>query len=279
MTNAAIAYTSQINNVLPQNCGILQLPHQVYPENGSIREMNDYEHFWTSLVDEKKSWSYGAVKNTQAGAWLQALPEVPNNKHVDVLAQAGFCGIHLDTRAFVTPAVKRISADLTERYGTPAVSGYDDAWLFWITDANAQATPASQWSPDIADFFLAPAITPDRLTVAPRGSINDTLWWWTIAPEATFTVSPISEEHPLRMLSGEIRSASCGPNSVLLTLKTSEQTVRTRMTAEPDVPTPFTLTLREPAATPATLTISSDEPACEVDGVTQFVQVLNPQTN
>ena len=279
VTNAAIEYTSEINSVLPQNCGILQLPHQVYPENGSIREMNDYEHFWTSLVDEGKSWSYGAVKNTQAGAWLQALPEVPNSNQIDVLAQAGFCGIHLDTRAFVTPAVQRISADLTERYGPPAVSGYDDAWLFWITDANAQATPASQWSPDIADFFLAPAITPVRLTVAPRGSINDTLWWWTIAPEATFTVSPISEDHPLTMLSGEIRSASCGPNSVLLSLKTSEQTVRTRMTAQPDVPTPFTLTLREPSATPATLTISSDEPACEVDGATQFVQVLNPQTN
>ena len=279
VTNAAIEYTSQINNVLPQNCGILQLPHQVYPENGSIREMNDYEHFWTSLVDEEKSWSYGAVKNTQAGAWLQALPEVPNAKQVDMLAQAGFCGIHLDTRAFVTPAVERISADLTERYGPPSVNGYDDAWLFWIADANAQASPASQWSPDVADFFLAPAITPDQLTVAPRGSINDTLWWWTIAPEATFTVSPISEDHPLTMLSGEIRSASCGPNSVLLSLKTSEQTVRTRMTAQPDVPTPFTLTLREPSATPATLTISSDEPACEVDGATQFVQLLNPQTN
>lgn len=278
VTTAAIDYTTRINEAIPQNCGILQLPHQVYPENGSIREMNDYEHFWTSLVDDTKSWSYGAVKNTQAGAWLQALPEVPNTKQIDLLSRAGFCGIHLDTRAFVTPAVERISADLNERYGPPAVQGNDDDWLFWITDTDAQATPPSQWSPDVADFFLAPAITPDRFTVAPRGSINDSIWWWTIEPEATFTISPISNEHPFTTITGELRSPSCGSSSITLTLKATGTTTRTRIVAQPDIATPFTLTLPEPTSTPAILTVKSDEPACEVAGEPQFAQLLNPQT-
>lgn len=278
VTTAAIDYTTLINEAIPQDCGILQLPHQVYPEHGSIREMNDYEHFWTSLVDETKSWSYGAVKNTQAGAWLQALPEVPNIRQIDLLNRAGFCGIHLDTRAFVTPAVERISADLTERYGPPAVRGYDGDWLFWITDANAEATSASQWSPEIADFFLAPAITPDRFTVSPRGSINDSIRWWTIEPEATFTISPISSDHPLTAVSGELRSPSCGSSSITLTLKATGTTTRTRIAAQPDIATPFTLTLPAPTSTPAILTVTSDESPCEINGETQFAQLLNPAT-
>lgn len=281
VSEAAIAYTTAINDLLPQNCGILQLPHQVYPENGPIRQLNDYDHFWTALIDDEKSWSYGAVKNTQAGAWLQALPEVPNIKQVDLLTQAGFCGVHLDTRAYVEPAVDRISADLTTRYGPPAARGFDDEWRFWITDANAQATSPKEWSPDIADFFLAPAITPDKLTVAPRGSIGDLIWWWTIAPEATFTISPITQTHPLTSVSGEIRSTQCGPARIEITLETESETMRTTIDATPRPSTPFILSLSEPTSAPATLIITSNEPGCELPDFAfpQFAQLINPVTN
>jgi hypothetical protein len=281
VTTAAYEYTAAINAALPQNCGILQLPHMVYPENGPIKQLNDYDHFWTSLVDDEKSWSYGAVKNTQAGAWLQTLPEIPNIKQVELLARAGFCGIHLDTRAYVEPAVDRISQDLTERYGAPTARGFNDEWRFWITNTNAQAMSPQTWPADVAEFFYAPAIVPDKLSVAPRGSIGDLIWWWTIEPEATFTIHPINTDHPLTSVSGDVRSPSCDASRITLELTTANEIQRTIIDAQPKTSTAFTLKLSEPTNSQATLTIISDDPGCELDDFPypQYAQLINPQTN
>lgn len=281
VTQAAIDYNIAINASLPQTCGILQLPHAVYPEQGPVKEMNDYEHFWTSLVGAEKRWSYGAVKNTQAGAWLQALPEVPNTKQMDLLAGAGFCGVHLDTRAYVEPAAERISTDLTERYGPPAARGFDDEWRFWIIDANAQEMMPEQWSPDVADFLLAPAITADKLTVAPRGSLGDLIWWWTTEPEATFAIYPTSEAHPLTSISGELRSPTCGPTRLEVVLETQTETARTFVDVTPRPSQAFTLTLTEPTTEQATLTIISDGEPCELPDFAypQYAQVIDLHTN
>lgn len=281
VTEAAYEYTQAINAALPQNCGILQLPHMVYPENGPLKKLNDYDHFWTALVDDEKSWSYGAVKNTQAGAWLQALPEIPNIKQINLMARAGFCGIHLDTRAYVEPAVDRITQDLTERYGPPTARGFDDEWRFWITDANAQAASPDTWPADVAEFFYAPAIVPDKLTVAPRGSIGDLIWWWTIEPEATFTIHPISTDHPLTSISGDVRSPSCDASRLTLELTTANEIQRITIDAQSKTSTAFTLRLNEPTNSKATLTIISDDSGCELDDFPypQYAQLINPQTN
>jgi hypothetical protein len=281
VTQAALDYTAAINTLLPQNCGILQLPNTAYPENGPVREMNDYDHFWVSLVDDEKSWSYGAVKNTRAGAWAQALPQIPNVKQVDVLARAGFCGIHLDTRAYVTPAVDRISTVLSDRYGPPAARGFEDEWLFWITDANATATSPGDWADDVSAFFLAPAVTPDKFTVAPRGSIGDLIWWWTIEPEATFTINSIDDSHPLTSVSGEVRSPSCGPNRIELTLTTQGETVRTVIDAEPRPSQSFILRLNEPTTSQSTLSVRSQSRGCDIAdfALPQYAQIIDLKTN
>ncbi len=71
---AAEAYQAQVNAALPSDCGVLQLPYVVYPEQGLMApELNDYEHFLQGLVNEDKDFSYGAVKNTEASAPLEDL--------------------------------------------------------------------------------------------------------------------------------------------------------------------------------------------------------------
>ena len=287
ITQAARDYTTAIDKQIPQNCGILQLPHQVYPENGPILDLNDYEHFWTSIVDSNKSWSYGAVKNTNASAWLSALPEVPGEAEVNLLAQAGFCGIHLDTRAFVAPAVERIVADLTSRYGAPTVTattkmGEPDNWLFFTTDPNAQTQDPPTWSPELVNYFFAPAITTERvdlanMTVGPRGSKGDLIWWWTISPDATFTLHPLDPRTPLTQVTGGLRVPSCQETpeaQVTVTLSTGETLITT---ANPKTTTEFEITLKEPATAETTLTVSTDTPGCQPEdyGYPQYVQVID----
>ncbi len=287
ITGVAREYTTAIDQQIPQNCGVLQLPHQVYPENGPLLDLNDYEHFWTSIIDSNKSWSYGAVKSTDASAWLSALPEVPGDAEVDLLAQAGFCGIHLDTRAFVAPAAERIYADLTSRYGSPTVTAATKAdaapnWLFFTIDPQAQTQNPADWSPELVNYFFAPAITTEQvdlanLTVGPRGSKDDLIWWWTIAPQATFTLHPLDQRVPLTEITGGIRIPSCQDQSeaqVTLTLGSGETLITM---ANPKTTTEFSITLKEPTMAENTLTVSTELQSCQPTdyGYPQYVQVIN----
>ena len=280
---------------MPQNCGILQLPNMVYPENAPILMMNDYDHFWPALTGTQKSWSYGAVKYTQASAWMAALPEVPSPNDMEILGQAGFCGIHLDTRAYVNPAADRIIASLTERYGPPQVSqrisdeSERDDWLFFVTDGQAQVVDPANWSTDLTAWFNKPAITTDNtlenLTVAPRGSKDNLIWWWTIAADATFMIHQIDHDVPLKKISGGVRIPPCAyVNSapITLTLDTGETLI---IEANTKKTSPFAMEVKDPdvgaRGTTTTLTVTSPIEGCKpVDfGYTQFAQVIDLTTN
>lgn len=289
ITQAAQGYVQQIDAKLPENCAILQLPYMVYPENAPILQINDYDHFLTSLTGTNKSWSYGAVKQTQASAWMSAQPEIPSLDHMATLAEAGFCGIHLDTRGYVKPAAERIALTLTERYGAPAATqrtsseSLTDDWLFFITDSTAKITAPADWSPELTAFLNRPAITtdttPNSLTVAPRGSKDGLIWWWTIAPEATFTLHPVSNSAPLTSISGGIRIPECATSeteAVTLTLSTGETMI---LEANRKTTTNFTLELKIPAplGTNTTLTVMSPVEGCQPAnfGYPQFAQVID----
>ncbi len=289
VSQAAIDYTSAINTALPQNCAVLQLPATVYPEQGPLGNFNDYDHFWQSLTSKDKGWSYGAVKNTRAGAWMQQLPEVPGPEEVQTLAQAGFCGIHLDTRAFVPPAQERIVTDLTARYGPATATGGTEQisefpnWMFFTTDLNATRVDPKTWSQALTDYFLTPAITTDPATTAPRGSKDALTWWWTISPQADFTIHPIDPAAPLSAITTGVRIPACAAVDqapVTLTLTSGEQGESITITANSKTTTDVKLQLPEPTSTTATLTVETTFEGCANPDFPyqQFVQVIDLHT-
>lgn len=144
ITKAGVEYAEVTNAALPDNCGILQLPYMAYPEFGVVGGVNDYDHFWTSLTNPDKRWSYGAVKNTDAGIWSSQLPEIPTDEQVSYLRGAGFCAIHLDTRAYISERLPMITGNLQERFGSPVATGFDGEWLLFdvnsVPAAPQQAT-------------------------------------------------------------------------------------------------------------------------------------------
>jgi hypothetical protein len=276
-------YTDAINAAIPESCGILQLPYLQYPENGPLLDLDDYGPFWFPLTQENgsKSWSYGAVKNTAASTWMAALPEIPDPSDIDAMIQAAFCGIHVDSRAYVQPAAERINADLTQRFGSPIATGKEGKWNLY------QITEQIQPKPDqLSKYFYAPALTADTPTaanpgtVAPRGSKGDLIWWWTIAPTATFTIHQISPEVPISKVSLGLRSSECESAEATITLTDSAGTQIANPVTTPINPrstTEFTLMATEQSDS-AILTISTNGQGCTVENYPypQFVQVIDP---
>ena len=275
ITTAARDYSTAVNTAIPEPCGILQLPYMAYPEFGVQRGINDYDHFWTSLANPGKRWSYGAVKNTDAGVWSSQLPQVPNDNQVSLLKQSGFCAIHLDTRGYVSEALPAIKADLSGRFGAPLATGFDTRWELYGL-GSGWAAPDAELSPEAFAFLHQPMITPDEFTALTRDSVLQSTWWWTTQREALFTLTPTSLEAPVIGVSGRVRAPKCGPTPVTLTLEAGGQRASITVAALPDADSPFDLALDQPTDAPATLTVAEMGAGCDVPGQRKrFAQVID----
>ena len=271
ITKAGNEYRGAVNAAIPENCGILQLPNMAYPEGGVVRGVNDYDHFWTSITNPGKKWSYGSVKNTDAGIWSAQLAELPTDEQVAHMRTADFCAIHLDTRAFISERLPDITGNLQTRFGAPVATGFDDEWLlFDITDT--QPTTPEQAD----DFFHQPMITADPETTQPRETDMEDLWWWMKADRSVFTLTSTRPESPVTTIRGQIQAPQCGTRPITLILAANGADDRTTLIADPNAPTDFQLTLPEPAAL-ATLEVQAFGPDCQGPDFEwkRYAQVLN----
>jgi len=274
VTKAGYQYAAVANAVIPDNCGILQLPHMAYPEFGVVGGVNDYDHFWTSMTNPNKRWSYGAVKNTDAAIWSAQLPELPTDEQVAQLRAGGFCGIHLDTRAFIAERLPQITGNLQGRFGEPVATGFDEEWLlFDIRDVVPVSNDAAE------EFFHQPMITADLQTTQPRETDLESAWWWMKDERSVFTLTSTRPQNPVRSISGYVQAPECGPRPVTVVLAANDQETSTTFIAEPGRPTPFELVLPEPSTSIATLEVQAPGPDCQGADFDwkRYAKVLNLQ--
>ena len=276
--SAARDYATAVNTVIPQHCGVLQLPYMAYPEFGVLRGINDYDHFWTSITNKGKQWSYGSVKNTDASVWAAQLPQVPGETQAALLEGGGFCAIHLDTRGYISEQLGPIRADLTARFGAPIATGFKEQWELYAlaSDPRDLSDPAAQagWTPEVTNFFHQARIAEDPVTVSTRDSLLEHSWWWTKKPTATFTVTPTRDQSPLTTIAGSITAPECGPLPVTVTLTAGDNATSTTVVANPAQSVAFELTLPTSTTEQAILTVEAPGKGCQVAGAgTQFVQV------
>ena len=125
-------YAVATNQAIPQDCGIVQFPAMIYPENGTVPpELNDYEHFWLPLMNRQKDFSYGAVRFSEAAKITEDL-EVPLTRDsIDRLTSLGFCGVHIDFRGFDRQDRLRISMNAEQWLGPAVATGRDGDWVLY----------------------------------------------------------------------------------------------------------------------------------------------------
>lgn len=276
ITKAANEYALATNQAIPQNCGILQLPYMAYPEFGVVRGVNDYDHFWTSITNPGKRWSYGAVKNTDAGIWSGQIPELPTDEQVAAMRAGGFCAIHLDTRGYISEQLPGITDNLKSRFGEPVTTGFDGEWLLYDITGTGPA------SPEQADaFFHQPMITADPETTQPKETELERSWWWMKDQRSVFTFTSTRPESPITRVRGFVQAPECGTRPITLILAANGVEARTTVLAEPDSPVPFELNLPAPSSTIATLEVQAPGPDCQGTDFEwkRYAQVINLSTH
>ena len=89
-------FIQRIEQSVPPNSMILQLPYLAFPESGPVNRMQDYDPFLGYLHSKALRWSYGAMRERDADSWLAKLSAEPTEQLVASASHAGFAGIWVD---------------------------------------------------------------------------------------------------------------------------------------------------------------------------------------
>jgi phosphoglycerol transferase len=89
-------FVHSVEEIVPPNSMIFQLPYMQFPEVGGVHKILHYDHARAYLHSRNLRWSYGAMKREASDAWQQAVVSMPLSEMTQALACGGFSGIYLD---------------------------------------------------------------------------------------------------------------------------------------------------------------------------------------
>ena len=135
-TQWARDYAVATNAAIPEECGILQIPRMIYPENGPVPpELNDYEHFWLPLTNRDKDFSFGAVVFTEADSVTAGIRGFPDPSAIAAFDDLGFCAVHVDIRGIEVNRRERLLTTLEAQLGEPVATGHEGDWFLYSFDS------------------------------------------------------------------------------------------------------------------------------------------------
>ena len=124
-------FVADIDQRLPADAAVVQLPAAPFPEAGRIAGMYDYSHMRGPLHADALRFSYGAIKGRPSGDWATHIATLPLERQLPYYTAAGFRGVWVDRRGFQDYGVeinRRLRALLPD--AQPIASG-DDALRFY----------------------------------------------------------------------------------------------------------------------------------------------------
>ncbi|HEX7771684.1 MAG TPA: hypothetical protein VF435_04640, partial [Pyrinomonadaceae bacterium] len=89
-------FIAKVEQTVPRNSMIFQLPYIPFPEHPPVNDMVDYDHFKAYLHSRALRWSYGALRGREGDAWQKSIATRPLPELVEALAFSGFNGIYID---------------------------------------------------------------------------------------------------------------------------------------------------------------------------------------
>ena len=92
-------FVQRIEDRLPEDGRILQLPYIPFPEAGLTGKVGDYDHVRLYLHSDSLRWSFGAMKG-RPDDWLASRRNEPLRRLVSDARAAGFDGVTVDRLAY-----------------------------------------------------------------------------------------------------------------------------------------------------------------------------------
>jgi phosphoglycerol transferase len=164
-------FVRRLENRLPANAMVLQLPFRTYLNGSTIARMEPYEHFKLYLVSRQLRWSYPALSNEQV-AWQSGVSRLDPARLPYQLARQGFAAMTIDRYGYhdagaaVIAAVRGGLRDADLIAETDRYIAFDIRSLAGALDDAEVTSPADHASPSsvcAAQPAAQPLIAVDNL--------------------------------------------------------------------------------------------------------------------
>jgi phosphoglycerol transferase len=116
--NSDDKYIKEIESHVPINTLIYQLPYVIYPNDGQLYRMNNYDHLKAYLHSSGLHWSYGTMMGRAEDDWSRSVGNMPVDDMIYEIIAKGFSGIYIDSygyednaKSLITNISKTIQAE------------------------------------------------------------------------------------------------------------------------------------------------------------------------
>lgn len=128
--NSDTAFVREIESQLPAGSMIFELPIMMFPENGPVNALGDYQLARGYLHSHTLRWSYGAMGGRPTIGWQTKVSQASLPKMVNILVYAGFNGIVLARQGFKDHG-KNIQKKLTVLLDQKPLISQDGEFVFY----------------------------------------------------------------------------------------------------------------------------------------------------
>ncbi|MBX3191960.1 MAG: hypothetical protein KF819_33525 [Labilithrix sp.] len=132
--DAETAFIRKIEERVPEDAQVFQLPYMMFPEGGPKASLADYAHLAPYLHTKKLRWSYGALRGRIGDERYKELASAPLPLLADGIAIAGYAALWVDPRGFEAPDAQALEIDLRARLGEPIAIGPHGVLVWSLLD-------------------------------------------------------------------------------------------------------------------------------------------------
>lgn len=123
-------FVEKIEQALPERAAVLQLPDMLWPENGPVGDIMDYEHLRPYLHAKELRWSYGASRNNPETHRFHQWANQPLHVVLADIHRMPFDAIWIDMRGYPADQHELMLAELRQRCGEAIA--HDEVSNIWV---------------------------------------------------------------------------------------------------------------------------------------------------
>lgn len=121
------AFVARMENGLPKNAMVFQLPYLSFPESWKIEKCNDGDLFKPYLVSNSLHWSYGAIRGREADHLGKGIASFRADDMVRAVIASGYLALFID-RAGYADFAETLEDSLTPLLGFEPLESGNGRW-------------------------------------------------------------------------------------------------------------------------------------------------------
>lgn len=167
------AFIAKIEEVVPKDAMIFQLPYVSFPEGEHIQNLGNYDLLKGYLHSDSLKWSFGGMKNREGDVRFRELVKKEINVAMEMISAIGFQGIYIDRNGYSKEYLNNLENELLKMVKISPIESNDKRLVFYdMKEFNSELKMkrSPEELEDIREQYVS-------LSIGKRFVLDGTLGW------------------------------------------------------------------------------------------------------